>query len=206
VELTLRIRAAEAEAGGRRLPILGLTADVTAELRTRCLAAGMDDVVSKPINLRRLRAALGGAVRLGGLQAPRPDLNPVMSPVVGTDRARLFDDSTYRELFADAGDDDEGRQWLNGYLEAAASSNEGIRECLASDDREALRQVAHSLAGTSLSAGAVRLGMVARDLEDAAPGATRFRLRDLVQEIIATLDLTSDEIRRFTATRKEPVP
>jgi two-component system sensor histidine kinase EvgS len=45
VTLTRLIRTAEAERGARRMPILGLTADVTPAMRTRCLAAGMNDVV-----------------------------------------------------------------------------------------------------------------------------------------------------------------
>jgi signal transduction histidine kinase/HPt (histidine-containing phosphotransfer) domain-containing protein/ActR/RegA family two-component response regulator len=196
VELTRRVRLAEAEAGGPRMPILGLTADVTEELRERCRAAGMDEVESKPINLRRLEAALRGMVQPGADRAPpEPNIDP----------DRLFDDGSYQELFADAEAGDEGKNWLDLYVEAAADLNECIRDAIASGDREALKTVAHRLAGNSLSVGAMRIGMLARAMEDAAPRAPLPRLRDLETRIAAAFGLTIDEIQRFIALREEPV-
>jgi two-component system sensor histidine kinase EvgS len=65
--LTGQVRYGEATRRGKRLPVLGLTADVTPRTRERCLAAGMDEVLAKPISLADLEAAI---VRL--VQAPHP--------------------------------------------------------------------------------------------------------------------------------------
>jgi CheY-like chemotaxis protein len=54
---TSRIRELES-ALGRRTPVIALTAGVTAEERDKCLAAGMDDFVAKPIVLAELRDCL----------------------------------------------------------------------------------------------------------------------------------------------------
>ena len=56
-EATRRIRSRE-EVGARRIPILAMTASVMDEDRNRCLASGMDDYLTKPINLKTLDAML----------------------------------------------------------------------------------------------------------------------------------------------------
>lgn len=59
-EATLRIRAGYPD-GAPYLPILGVTADATGEARDACAAAGMDEVLTKPVDLDGLAAALDRA-------------------------------------------------------------------------------------------------------------------------------------------------
>ena len=47
---TAEIRSRETE-GGKRLPIIAMTANTAPEDRDRCLAAGMDDHIGKPVQL-----------------------------------------------------------------------------------------------------------------------------------------------------------
>ena len=56
IEAARRMRAAES--GGKRTPIVALTADAFPESRDACLAAGMDGFVTKPLDRERLTAAL----------------------------------------------------------------------------------------------------------------------------------------------------
>ncbi len=57
IEATRRLRIFE-RSMGRRTPVIALTADVTDETRARCMAVGIDDCITKPIDLPRLLAAI----------------------------------------------------------------------------------------------------------------------------------------------------
>jgi CheY-like chemotaxis protein len=60
-EATRRIRELEAENDATHTPIVALTANVAAEDREACRAAGMDGFVVKPLDRERLAAALAGS-------------------------------------------------------------------------------------------------------------------------------------------------
>jgi CheY-like chemotaxis protein len=57
IEATQEIRRLETESGGH-VPIVALTANTTPEDRDSCLTAGMDDVLSKPVSVPKLRSML----------------------------------------------------------------------------------------------------------------------------------------------------
>jgi PAS domain S-box-containing protein len=71
-EATRRIRGEELS-DGRRVPIIALTADAAVENRRRCLAAGMDDFVSKPLVRDELRRVLERWLRPAAIEACAAD-------------------------------------------------------------------------------------------------------------------------------------
>jgi predicted ATPase/signal transduction histidine kinase/DNA-binding response OmpR family regulator len=64
-EATRAIRKLERETGGQHLPIIAMTAQAMSEDRQRCLEAGMDDYLSKPVSLSSLRAIMTTWLRAG---------------------------------------------------------------------------------------------------------------------------------------------
>lgn len=188
IELTARIRAREA--GGARMPIIGLTADITPEITQRCRAAGMDEVLTKPTRLGRLQEVL----RLHLLAATADPARA--APETGD---ADFDPSVFEELFSDA--EQEGFDWLDQYLAAAGAMLEGIASSLAAREVEALTGTVHRLAGASLAVGAGRLGQLCRRVERSAKPDRLSEAAALLAEMRLALRQTADAIGRFKSRR-----
>jgi CheY-like chemotaxis protein len=69
IEAVRRIRAVEAQEGGRRLPVFALTATAFDEDRAASLAAGMDGFLIKPLDRRQLLQVLAGVPSAAWLAA-----------------------------------------------------------------------------------------------------------------------------------------
>jgi len=189
LELVRLIRCAEASDGADPLPILGLTADVTPEMRERCLTVGMNNIVAKPIDLIRLHAAIV-------LLTSHASAGAI--PDEASRDAELFDPSMYEQLFAD--DVAEGHEWLGAYLASAAQHGVRIEQAAAGGNRSELRAAAHTLAGSSLSVGAMRLGTLARRVETVAPNASEEEVHELADEVILAMRSAREAIICFMAT------
>ena len=205
VELTRRIRAEETAQGLPRLPVVALTADVTQEMRQRCLEAGIDAVLAKPISLAGLQAALLRLLSPPGAAATSLDGTSLDGPVdadePGPDATSEFDASTYCLLYQDQ--PDEGQAWLAEYLEAAASLAGRIGDAARRGDRADLAAAAHRLAGASLSAGAIALGALCRRLEGASPTQPDAELAAMAQAVGDGLAAVRQAITQFAAAQPE---
>ena len=153
-----------------RMPILGLTADVTEVQRRRCLEAGMNDLANKPVTIERLAQLLHRHVHHSAAQA-------VAAPDPPALRQIAFDDQIFLSIFTPG--DAKGAEWLGEYLDSARADHQRLATLLAEAEpcRRDLAFLAHRLAGASFSVGAMRLGAAARDLEHDAAEAPLVALR-----------------------------
>lgn len=160
-DLTRQLRAREAESGGPRTPIVAVTANAMRGEEERCLAAGMDAYVSKPVAIERLSAVLERWLPLGNGAAAAPHAGA--GPAV--DRSVLT---------AWLGDDEAGVDALLRKLrDSALESEQAIDTAWRKGDLAALAAAAHRLKGAAQAVGANRLGAAAAALEAAGKAGDR---------------------------------
>ena len=150
LEATRRIIASNAT--GDRPTIIAMTANAMDGDREMCLAAGMDDYVSKPIRVGELADALRQA---WSSHQERVDAHAAQ-PVV--------DITAYRELEASAGAE-FAAELVDTFLEEAPSMLAELRAAHAASDADTFRRVAHSIKSNGATFGAVALSDLARELE-----------------------------------------
>jgi signal transduction histidine kinase/CheY-like chemotaxis protein len=177
-ETTRQLRDPSGGARNPRIPVIALTANALASDRAKCLAAGMDDYVTKPLEPGRLERALGKA--MAGI--PRQ----TSAPQAASSRP-LFDESA---LLARAGGDAVfARELIGVFIDTAADALDGLATAVAGGDVQSLRRLAHGLKGSAGAIAAGQLAAQAADLETLTGGSdTRAALRSLVAAFEATVD------------------
>ena len=162
LETTRRIRAQAAQ-GGAQPRIIAMTANAMQGDREQCLDAGMDDYISKPIQVKELQAALE---RWGQRQSIEPSA-PV-EPAAVIDWAILDE---LRMLQAE-GEPDFAREMMDLYVENAPQLIDAIQRAIKQNAPADLQRSAHSLKGNSASLGAQRMSTLSFELEKLGRAAT----------------------------------
>ena len=188
-ETTRRIRAGRVPNLDPGLPVVAFTAFETESDRQKCFAAGMDDIVAKPIRFEDVQAVLERRMpNNGGAPVVRLDtMSPFEGPEVALDRQRLD------HLFGLHGGDDEFiRNLIDLFL---AETPRRLGEMCAArgrDDWRTLAKIAYTVQGAAANLGARALEKCCERIGNAALTG---RLADLDRLIFCL----SDELTRLAA-------
>jgi len=147
VAATEAIRALPGPAG--QVCVVALTADVFADTRERCLAAGASEVATKPLSLGTLRALLA---RRFGVAAGETAAVPLPLPADADDPPGLLDRATIhsvRDLMGPA----QVPSLYDGFFTQAEDAARRMRDAMRDADPEALRRSAHTVKGAALNLG-----------------------------------------------------
>jgi HPt (histidine-containing phosphotransfer) domain-containing protein len=151
-----------------------MTANTQEDDRTACLKAGMDDFISKPVQLKELDRALNKSL----------GLEPGME--LGVPSAALLD-QTQLDQFRVNDNDDMLRELVSMYL----TETDGQIDSLSTQqDPDTVARIAHQLKGSSANLGARQLADAFSRLEETAKAGDLAPAGDLLEEIRGTFDRT----------------
>jgi two-component system sensor histidine kinase/response regulator len=172
-EATIAIRAQEGQ--GQRVPIIAITAAARAKDRDRCISAGMDGYLAKPVCKEDLLAVVARYVT----NDPWP---------VG-----VLDENVVSELEALDGDVMLGLVSL--YFDQASDQMSELSAAIASGETPAIAQIAHKLKGSSATLGAKNVAGIASELELAAGTGDPASAEPLLNTLSTGLDDARDAFR-----------
>ncbi|MGX4643519.1 response regulator [Massilia sp. SYSU DXS3249] len=193
---TAAIRREETDAGRpRTLPVIAITANALQGDREACLAAGMDDYLSKPFTQAELAAVIGRWMALP-LSASRhhddaaPTLPPETREVIQRDVINAAALGKIRAL-SQAGGDALVQKVIAAYVGDTPRQLKALHQAVEGQDPDTVRRVAHSLKSASANVGADTLARLCKDLEHLGRSAS----------VVGAAGLLSDMEQEFQAVQ-----
>lgn len=155
---------------GRHIPVVAMTAHAMEGDRERCISAGMDDYISKPVDAKKLQHVL--IKWLNPAERPEPILSSVEDdypemPDEVPQHTISEDPLNISRLQRTCGDD-VAREILEVYISAAETLLEAIEVERGKRDGRAVESLAHQLQGSSNAIGAAEMVRLSKRLEDMA--------------------------------------
>jgi len=173
---------------GPRLPIIAMTAAAVEGERERCVAAGMDDYLTKPVDPALLAEALDRWVQPATSYADRLDMERLAE-------LRDLDDPGDETSYVDRA--------IEHFLTGAPSEVTAVTAAAADGRLDVVSAVAHRLAGSALNLGAGALGEAARELEQRAMDGS---LSDVTAALPDLHEVMTADVEALRAYQREQFP
>jgi CheY-like chemotaxis protein/HPt (histidine-containing phosphotransfer) domain-containing protein len=171
-EATRVIRERAAQTAQRRIPIIALTAHAMKGDREQCLAAGMDDYLSKPFTLQQLQTILQRWLPQEPVSQPTPE--PATLPgapgvesrvVQHPPQAASVDGQILEDLRRLIGEPEVFCDILRAYLQETPQLLAALQTAHTQGDTLTVQQMAHCLKSSSATLGALSLSALCAELE-----------------------------------------
>ena len=171
LEATRLIRNIERERGLPRMPIIALTANAFEKDRLECLAAGMDDFITKPIRKTVLAAAIARGLALRNQAGPPlpavPPAAPVQAPAHGAGAGQGLAVNPQAEDLRN----NKPELWARlrrAFVAKAGASRDALALVIEKRDLAGTKMIAHTLKSSAAIVGATALSETCKVLELAA--------------------------------------
>ncbi|QID18159.1 response regulator [Nitrogeniibacter mangrovi] len=199
IEATQAIRAREARkswamAGNwRAVPIIAMTAHAMAGDRQRCLEAGMDEYVSKPIKPRELFAAIGRVTSLNHMDQSEPE-SSLLEEMGGAADLVVMDLEQTLELLD--GDRDALQQLVDLFFSDLTTHLQVLKSAATAGDAERLASTAHTIKGSAGVFNAFPALEAAQRVERAARAGDMDGARTALQGLLDALNQLATALRK----------
>ncbi len=191
---TRKRRAFERENGLKPVPIVAMTANAMAGDKEKCLDAGMDFYMSKPLDRRQVAQILRRVTGASEGDADAPLMPPRRTaPAAGGD----LDHSVLKALSRLMGD--ELHELIRSYIAESPGLIEKIDRAARWGNHRQLADLAHELKSTSVSLGAIQVGHLAQTIEMAARANELDKVTETVVAVPAAFDRAAKALREFSA-------
>jgi len=199
-DASLKIREFEKQQGKHSVPIIAFTADITQLTHERCIAAGMADVLTKPIILSQLEHILnthlenGKAKNLELVQPRSLEFQKLEgNSFVNTEKDAPLDLKALKEMLQNI--KPSKVKWLiKLYLQELPSYLKTLQESLLSQDGEALYAGAHKLKGASAILGVRHVVTSCRLLEEFGREGNFDEAKEQLAEIKIQMELAQQAL------------
>ncbi len=176
-----------------RTPIIAMTANAFKEERDRCLKAGMDDYLSKPIRAHDLEATLARWTTVTDLPRPVSPTTPGNDTSMGLRIGELLGDHTPTETSLT-------QQIVASFITQAATLISSISIAISDGDAAALAYHAHTLKGAAANLGANDIADACTLIENLGRAGETARATSHHARLTALLDQAATELTDILST------
>jgi signal transduction histidine kinase/DNA-binding response OmpR family regulator/HPt (histidine-containing phosphotransfer) domain-containing protein len=205
-QATAAIREMESQVGGH-MPVIAMTAHALAGYKEKCLAAGMDGYVTKPIRHDLLMKALAefqGAKIVAGPGMPGakdaiPPLPAVPGDAILAEEAPLPDALQFdqEDLMERVGNPALARRLAGAFIDGMPEQLAALAVALGNSDAQATMFTAHTIKGVAANVSCAALRDLAARIEKLSESGVLIQTSEVLEEFSARFEAVKPAIQRF---------
>jgi HPt (histidine-containing phosphotransfer) domain-containing protein len=189
-QATAAIRELEKQTGAH-IPVIAMTAHALAGYKERCLAAGMDGYLTKPIRTDLLLQALADFQGAPGM-GPSPEMTKPAETKL--EEAHFDTDDLVERLM---GNEDLAKRVAGAFIDQMPEQLAALAAAIRNADAPAARMAAHSIKGAAANVGCETVREVAHLMEQLGESGALAQASEVMQEVAASFEAVKPAIQRF---------